>query len=74
LSVIAHASGSRICHYHTLPKAGAVDIDEARKIFGELTAQADDWLTAEKVAAEDRRENKVAMLLYHGQGGEVAVP
>jgi N-methylhydantoinase A len=58
----------------TLPKAGAVDIDEARRIFAELTAQADDWLTAEKVAAEDRRENKVAMLRYHGQGGEVAVP
>ena len=58
----------------TLSKAGAVDIDEARKIFGELAAQADDWLTAEKVAAEDRRENKVAMLRYHGQGGEVAVP
>ncbi len=58
----------------TLPKAGAVDIDEARRIFGELTAQADQWLTAEKVAAGDRRENKVAMLRYHGQGGEVAVP
>jgi N-methylhydantoinase A len=58
----------------TLSKAGAVDIDEARKIFGELAAQADDWLTAEKVTAEDRRENKVAMLRYHGQGGEVAVP
>ncbi|HEY4169909.1 MAG TPA: hydantoinase/oxoprolinase family protein [Reyranella sp.] len=58
----------------TLPKAGAVDIDEARKIFAELMAQADDWLTDEKVAAEDRRENKVAMLRYHGQGGEVAVP
>jgi N-methylhydantoinase A len=58
----------------TLPKAGAVDIDEARRIFGELTAQADQWLTAEKVAAADRRENKVAMLRYHGQGGEVAVP
>jgi N-methylhydantoinase A len=58
----------------TLPKAGAVDIDEARRIFAELTAQADQWLTAEKVAAADRRENKVAMLRYHGQGGEVAVP
>jgi N-methylhydantoinase A len=58
----------------TLPKAGAVDIDEARRIFAELTAQADNWLTAEKVAAEDRRESKVAMLRYHGQGGEVAVP
>jgi N-methylhydantoinase A len=58
----------------TLPKAGAVDIDEARRIFAELTAQADDWLTAEKVAADDREQTRVAMLRYHGQGGEVLVP
>ena len=58
----------------TLPKAGAVDIDVARKIFAELTRQADDWLTAEKVAPADRQQTKVAMLRYHGQGGEVAVP
>src|SRR6476659_3852622 len=57
----------------TLPKAGAVDLEAARKIFAELTDQADDWLTAEKVAAEDRQQNKVAMLRYHGQGGEVAI-
>ena len=30
----------------TLPKAGAVEIDVARKIFAELTETADDWLTA----------------------------
>jgi N-methylhydantoinase A len=58
----------------TLPKAGAVEIDVARKIFAELTEVADDWLTAEKVASADRRQNKVALLRYHGQGGEVAVP
>ena len=58
----------------TLPKAGAVDIEMARKIFAELTAQADDWLTAEKVAPQDRQQSKVAMLRYHGQGGEVAGP
>jgi N-methylhydantoinase A len=57
----------------TLPKAGAVDIEMARKIFAELTAQADDWLTAEKVAPEDRQQSKVAMLRYHGQGGEVLI-
>ena len=34
----------------TLPKAGAVDIEPRAQIFAELTAQADDWLTAEKVA------------------------
>jgi N-methylhydantoinase A len=58
----------------TLPKAGAVDIGEARRIFAELTAQADDWLTAEKVAPEDRRQSQIALLRYRGQGGEVAVP
>jgi N-methylhydantoinase A len=58
----------------TLPKAGAVDIDAARKIFTELTTAADGWLTAEKVAPADRLQSKVAMLRYHGQGGEVAVP
>jgi len=58
----------------TLPKAGPVDLEMARRIFAELTAQADDWLTAEKVAIEDRLQNRMAMLRYRGQGGEVAVP
>jgi N-methylhydantoinase A len=58
----------------TLPKAGAVDIEVARRIFAELEAQADDWLTSEKVAADRRGQSKVAMLRYHGQGGEVSVP
>jgi N-methylhydantoinase A len=58
----------------TLPKAGAVEIDVARKIFAELTWAADDWLGVEKVASADRQQNKVALLRYQGQGGEVAVP
>src|SRR5262249_34229040 len=58
----------------TLPKAGPVDIAVARQIFGELTRAADDWLGAEKVAPADRQQNKVALLRYMGQGGEVAVP
>ena len=58
----------------TLPRAGAVDIDLARQIFAELTQAADEWLVAEKVAPADRLQSKVAMLRYHGQGGEVAVP
>jgi len=57
----------------TLPKAGAVDIETARRVFGALAAQADDWLTAEKVAPEDRQQSKVATLRYHGQGGEVLI-
>jgi len=44
-----------------------VEIDVARKIFAELTQAADDWLAAEKVAAVDRLQSKVAMLRYHGQ-------
>jgi N-methylhydantoinase A len=58
----------------TLPKAGAVDIEVARRILGELSEAAEDWLTAEKVAPADRQQNKVALLRYMGQGGEVAVP
>ena len=58
----------------TLPKAGAVDVDLARRIFAELTAAASDWLTAEKVAPDARQQNKVALLRYMGQGGEVTVP
>ncbi len=58
----------------TLPKAGAVDIEVTREIFAELTQSADDWLIAEKVAPADRQQSRVAMLRYHGQGGEVAVP
>ena len=59
----------------TLPKAGAVDIDEARTIFAELDG------AGRRLARPPRRsppptgaQNKVAMLRYHGQGGEVAVP
>jgi N-methylhydantoinase A len=58
----------------TLPKAGAVEIDVARKIFSELTQAADDWLAVEKVASADRQQDKAALLRYRGQGGEVAVP
>jgi N-methylhydantoinase A len=58
----------------TLPKAGPVDIAVARQIFVELTQAADDWLGAEKVAPADREQNRIALLRYRGQGGEVAVP
>jgi N-methylhydantoinase A len=57
----------------TLPKAGAIDLDAARPIYGELEAQASDWLATEKVAAGDRQTARVALMRYHGQGGEVAV-
>jgi N-methylhydantoinase A len=57
----------------TLPKAGPIDLSAARAIHAELARQADDWLAAEQVAPGDRQQRPVALLRYHGQGGEVAV-
>ncbi|MBN9485720.1 MAG: hydantoinase/oxoprolinase family protein [Alphaproteobacteria bacterium] len=57
----------------TLPKAGAVDVAAARASYAELEAQANDWLANEKVAPADRQFRRVALMRYHGQGGEVSV-
>ena len=57
----------------TLPRTGKVDIDVARQIYAELSRQADDWLANEKVAPADRKQGRVALMRYHGQGGEVSV-
>ena len=57
----------------TLPKAGAIDVQAADAIFAELEAQAEDWLAVEGVAEEKRRKARVALLRYHGQGGEIAI-
>ena len=58
----------------TLPKAGAGRRSRpCEPIFAELERQADDWLSAEGVAAEDRGKRRVALMRYHGQGGEIAV-
>jgi N-methylhydantoinase A len=57
----------------TLPNAGPIDLAAARAIHAELARQADDWLAAEKVAPADRQQAHVALMRYHGQGGEVAV-
>jgi N-methylhydantoinase A len=57
----------------TLPKAGAIDVQAADTIFAELEAQAEDWLAVEGVAEEKRRKARVALLRYHGQGGEIAI-
>ena len=59
----------------TLPKAGPVDDRRRATIFAELTAQADDLARRrEGRAGRPRSRARVAMLRYHGQGGEVAVP
>ncbi len=57
----------------TLPRTGKVDIDVAREIYAELSQQADDWLAKEKVVPADRKQVRVALMRYHGQGGEVSV-
>ena len=57
----------------TLPKAGLVDLAAARSIYTELEEQADDWLADENVAPPDRQRSRVALMRYHGQGGELAI-
>ncbi len=57
----------------TLPRAGAIDVAEAETIFVQLEEQADAWLDVEGVAPDDRRAARVALLRYHGQGGEIAI-
>ncbi|WP_454851245.1 hydantoinase/oxoprolinase family protein [Rhizobium binxianense] len=57
----------------TLPKAGGIDMGIANGIIGELKEQATAWFETEGVAEKDRRVQTVALLRYHGQGGELAV-
>ncbi|WP_309084904.1 hydantoinase/oxoprolinase family protein [Chelativorans sp.] len=57
----------------TLPKAGPVDVAAAEAIFAELDAQAEGWLSEEGVPEAKRRKARMALLRYHGQGGEIAV-
>jgi N-methylhydantoinase A len=56
-----------------LPRAGTIDVAEAEAIFTGLEAQAQGWLDVEDVGADLRRSRRVALLRYHGQGGELAV-
>lgn len=58
----------------TLPKAGPIDVDAAHVIFSELEERASQWLAAEGVAPGDQHQTRVALMRYHGQGGEVTVP
>jgi N-methylhydantoinase A len=57
----------------TLPRTGKVDLDVSRQIYAELAQQADDWLVRERVAPADRHQSRIALMRYHGQGGELAV-
>ncbi len=57
----------------TLPLAGPIDMAAATTIYRELDGQAEQWLKGEQVPQEQRERHKVALLRYHGQGGEIAV-
>ena len=58
----------------TLPKAGPVNVETPETIFLELENQAESWLVEEGIPEEKRRKMRVALLRYHGQGGEIAIP
>jgi N-methylhydantoinase A len=58
----------------TLPNAGAVDLAAATAIFAELERQAEVWFVAEAVTEDARALGRVALMRYHGQGGEIPVP
>jgi len=58
----------------TLPKAGKVDPASVEPIYAELEREAKAWFEEEEVAIGDRRQARVAMLRYQGQGGELTVP
>jgi len=58
----------------TLPAAGPVDIAAAEAVFMVLEQQAAAWFVAEEVAADARVLRRVALMRYHGQGGEIPVP
>lgn len=58
----------------TMPKAGPIDVKAAEAIISDLKEQASAWFETERVSERDRRIQTVALLRYHGQGGELAVP
>ena len=58
----------------TLPRAGAVDIGAARAVYEALEGEAVAWFDEERVATPARATARMALLRYHGQGSELAVP
>jgi N-methylhydantoinase A len=58
----------------TLPAAGPVDVAAAKAVFMDLEQQAAAWFVAEEVPAAARVLRRVALMRYHGQGGEIPVP
>jgi N-methylhydantoinase A len=60
--------------HRTPPMTGAPDGAVANPMLDGLRAEADAWLAAEHVPVADRMFEALALLRYHGQGGELAVP
>ncbi|SOH94319.1 N-methylhydantoinase A [Monaibacterium marinum] len=54
--------------------AGPMNGPETESIVAELEAQAQSWLDDEDVVPEAREIERVALMRYAGQGGEIAVP
>jgi N-methylhydantoinase A len=57
----------------TLPKSGRIDTQSVATLYAELEDEAKAWFEEEGVVPGDRGQLRVAMLRYHGQGGELAV-
>jgi N-methylhydantoinase A len=57
----------------TLPHAGPIDLEAATAIYRELDNQAEHWLDDEQVPPDQRERHRVALMRYHGQGGEIGV-
>jgi N-methylhydantoinase A len=58
----------------TLPAAGAPDAAAAAPVVAALRAEAAAWLDEERVPADARAIEVVALMRYEGQGSELAVP
>ena len=58
----------------TLPQAGPADMAASEAVFAGLEQQAAAWFAAEGVAADAAVLTRVALMRYHGQGGEIPVP
>lgn len=57
-----------------LPEALPASEAQTDTLLAELEAKAEAWFTLENVAPERRQLRRVALMRYHGQGGELAVP
>jgi N-methylhydantoinase A len=58
----------------TLPRSGKIVAAEVEEAYAELESEAQTWFDEEGVSPADRRSVRIAMLRYHGQGGELTVP